>query len=501
MNTTRRLTLTGAWRVVQVSALIASLCHCGSQKKAAPPPEVAAKPSDTWRNDVPKAGPQPALHAPVPQKQTLSNGLTVLTHEKSGLPLLTAQVVIRSGSAQDPPKLPGLASFTAEMLRAGTLKRTAEAISKEVESRGTSIDIETDEDAITISVTALKENFDAVFEVVADVVQHARFVPEEVERTRRQRLESIRLSQDAPAYVANYVFRQALYGSHPYGHAPLGTREAIEKIKHHDLFGFYTHFFQPSNAGVVVVGDLPAAAAVKLVENRLGLWKGATEAQKAPPVPEPGKSEVLLVDRPDAPQSQLVLGMLAASRSDPDYYTLGVLNSILGGAFNSRINMNLREDKGYTYGARSYFDFMRGRGPFFVQTGVRTDATAPAIREVLREIDGIRQADVSDEELNNAKNRYILSLPGLFQGVDGISDNIATLFVYDLPLDNLQKIPEHVSAISKADVRRVAQKFLDPGQLIIVVNGDKAKIGESLDGLQRGAVRQTNAEGKTLSQK
>ncbi len=492
--------MTGAWRVVQVSALIAMLCHCGSQKKAAPPP-AAAPPSDAFRTEIPKPGPQPALHAPVPESHTLPNGLTVLTHEKTGLPLVSAQVVIRSGSAQDPPNLPGLASFTAEMLRAGTFKRTAEAISKEVESRGTSIDIETDEDAITISVTALKENFDAVFEVVADIVQHARFVPAEIERTRKQRLENIRLSQDAPAYVANYVFRQTLYGPHPYGHAPLGTREAIEKIKNHDLFAFYTHFFQPSNAGVVLVGDLPGAAAVKLVENRLGLWKGGTATRKPPPPSEPGKSEVVLVDRPDAPQSQLVLGMLAAARSDPDYYTLGVLNSILGGAFNSRINMNLREDKGYTYGARSYFDFMRGRGPFFVQTGVRTDATAPAIREVLREIDGIRQADVSDEELNNAKNRYILSLPGLFQTVDGIGDNIATLFVYDLPLDNLQKIPEHVAAITKADVRRVAQKFLDPGQLIIVVNGDKSKIGESLTGLQRGAVRQANAEGKPVSQK
>ena len=492
--------MTHTWRVVQVSVLIATLCHCGGQQKAAPPP-AAAPPSEAFRLEVPKPGPQPALHAPVPERHTLPNGLTVLTFEKSGLPLVSAQVVIRSGSAQDPAKLPGLASFTAEMLRGGTLKRTAEAISKEVESRGTSIDIETDEDAISISVTALKENFDEVFEVVTDIVQHARFVPEEVERTRRQRLESIRLSQDAPAYVANYVFRQALYGNHAYGHAPLGTREAIEKIKHHDLFGFYTHFFQPSNAAVVVVGDLPSAAAMKLVESRLGLWKGATQTQQAPTDAAPGKSEVVLVDRPDAPQSQLVLGMLAAARSDPDYYTLGVLNSILGGAFNSRINMNLREDKGYTYGARSYFDFMRGRGPFFVQTGVRTDATAPAIREVLREIDGIRQADVTDEELTNAKNRYILSLPGLFQTVDGISDNIATLFVYDLPLDNLQKIPEHVAAITKTDVRRVAQKFLDPGQLIIVVNGDKAKIGESLTGLQRGAVRQTNAEGRTLSQK
>lgn len=486
-------------------ALLGTALGCGSSKKDQAPaqPAPAATPAqadDAFRATPPAPAPAPALHAPVPVKRVLANGLTVLSVPKPGLPLVNLSVVIRSGSAQDPKGMEGLAGFTGEMLKAGTAKYKAEAVADETETRGVSIDVDVDEDAITVSTTSLKDNFAPVFDIVTDILQHAAFDPKEMEHERRMRLAALQQANDDPQRAATRVFRKVVYGDHPYGHTTLGTEAAIKKMGRKDLQSYFAKHFRPANAAVVVVGDLTVDEAVAEVEKRLGAagWKGAPGSQAAPAKPVELPAGLSLVPRPDAPQSQLFIGHLGAARSDPDYFGIVLTNAILGGLFNSRINMNLREAHGYTYGARSYFNFMRERGPFFVATGVRTDVTDLAIKEVLKEIDGMRTGEVTAEELANAKNRYSLSLPGYFQTVDGIAGMIANLYLFDLPLDYFQKLPDQINAVTAADVLRIAKSHLTPEKLSIVVVGDKSHVEAGLGDLQRGPVQLRDNEGNPL---
>lgn len=489
----------------------AGCSHSSSAADASPAPAAAqngnqasqptAKADDAFRLQVPVPGTKPELHAPVPVKKVLANGLTVLAVHKPALPLVSVALVVRSGSAQDPENMPGLAGFMGEMLKTGTDTRKAEQIDHDTEMRGAGLDVDVDEDAITVSTASLTENFGSVFDVLADVVQHTTFDPAEIKRVAEQRQNTLEEASKDPKHAAKRVFRKLVYGEHPYGHMPLGEAKSVTKISRNELKGFHAKHFRPANAGVIVVGDLSAENAFAEVEARLGKWKGAPKVQDAPKEPKALPAGLVLVSKAGAPQSQLVVGELAVKRADADYFPLVLCNAILGGLFNSRINMNLREDKGYTYGAHSYFDFMRERGPFFVATGVKTDVTDLAIREILKEIDKMRTSNVTEEELNNAKNRYSLSLPGYFQTVDGISGMMANLYLYDLPLDYFQQVPDRINAVSVADVRRVAEQHLHPEALSIVVVGDDNHVGPGLADLQRGPVQKRDAEGNVVATK
>ena len=481
--------------ILLVALTSALACSTSQEQHAVQAAPTSVKSASDFRNTMPVSGPQPALHAPIPTKHVLANGLTVYSVSKMGLPLVNVALIVRSGSAQDPTALPGLAGFVGEMLKTGTDSTKAEAIADAVESRGTSIEVDVDEDAITVGSTMLKDNFEPVFDVLADIAQHASFNSEEIKRVRSLREAGLKQAQDNPQQAAAQVFRRVVYGEHAYAHMPAGTLNTVKQVARKDLQTYFKRHFRPANAAVVVVGDLSNEDALAAVEKRLGSWKGETAAAPALGAPLEQKPEVTLVPRADAPQSQLMIGELGISRTDPDYFNMVICNAILGGLFNSRINMNLREDKGYTYGARSIFDFMRERGPFFVATGVRTNVTDLAIKEILKEIDTIRVSDVTAEELQNAKSRYSLSLPGYFQTVDGIASMMSTIYMFDLPLDYYQKVPERINAVTVADVRRVAEQHLQPEKLSIVVLGDKNKISTGLTNLQRGPVHERDATG------
>ncbi|MEE8410435.1 MAG: pitrilysin family protein [Myxococcota bacterium] len=446
----------------------------------------------------PPSGPAPVLRAPVPTRTILDNGLTVLTVHKSGLPLVSLALVIRSGSATDPADRLGVAGFVAEAMHTGTKTRTAEQIADEVETRGAALHASASEDSMTIEATALEANFPAVFDVLADVLINPKFDPQEIERVRRRRLGRLAQSMDDPRSTAGRVFRRVVFGDHPYGHRAIGHRKSLEKISRRDLKAFYGAHLRPSNVAVVIVGSLDDQTALEHVRRRLGSWKGGTGTSKPPSDAQDQAAAVILVDREEAPQSQLRIGHLGVKRSHPDYFSIVMCNAILGGLFNSRINMNLREDKGYTYGARSAFDFLRGRGSFVVATGVETGVTVPAIREILAEIETIRDADVSAEELINAKSRYSLSLAGYFQTVDAVASMIGNIYTYDLPLDYYQKLPEYIAGVSIEDVRRVAQTYLRPDNLSIVVVGDANEVKASLAELGRGDVQWRDAAGDPL---
>lgn len=473
------------WCASVVLSLTSVACATSTaQKKAADATVDAA-----FRTVRPQSAALPPLRVPVPTKVVLENGLTVMVLHKPGLPLIDIEVVVRSGSAADPRDRLGLANFTASMLKAGTTTRSSKAISEEIETRGATLGVRTDEDAIALNTTVLTENADPVLDIVADVLQHPAFDASEIQRVRQQVLTSLEQIKNDPTEAATAVFQDVVFGNHPYGHVMFGTRANVEKITRSDLQTFYAQHIHPANTAVIIVGDLTVEAATAAISKRLGGWKSTKGIVSAPPGP-PAQDEahVVVVDRPGAPQSQLRIGHLGVARNDPDYYALMMCNAVLGGLFNSRINMNLREDKGYTYGARSSFEFMRGPGAFVIGTAVRTDVTDASIREIIKEVAKIRQEDVKAEELEHAKSRYSLSLPGYFQTVQGIGRMVADIFLYDLPLDYYQQLPSHIQEVTVADVRRVAEQHLHESQMSIVVVGDRRMVEAGLTDLQRGPI-------------
>ncbi len=460
--------------------------------------EPTAAADEGFRAQAPEPGPVPPLVAPVPEKQQLANGLTVLVVPKSDLPLVHLRVIVKSGSAQDPADRPGLATFVGELLRSGTKKRSATQIAAEVELRGSSLHVDVDSDDTTVSFTALKENYLQVFDVLADVLTASTFASDEIERTRKLVLAAVAQEKQEPRAAAGRVYSRVVFGSHPYGRPATGDEKSVAKINQADLIKYFTTHFRPQNAAVVVVGDLTAAEARAVVEQRLGAWTGKPGVQPPPPAASMQPARMVVLDKPEAPQSQLRVGHLGVERAHPDFFAITMMNAILGGLFNSRINMNLRENKGFTYGARSYFDFRRSPGTFTVATGVRTDATVPALREVLLEIERIRKEPVAPAELQHAKNSYTLSLPGYFQNLSTVAGTVGNLYVYDLALDYYQRLPERIAAVTVGDVQRVAVDHLKPQDLSIVVVGSQQAVAAGLGELGRGQPQSVDADGNPL---
>ena len=458
-------------------------------------PAATAAGADSFRAEPPPPGPPPEFAVPVPERRVLENGLTMLVVSKRDLPLVHVGIVARGGSSADPAALPGLAGFFGDMLEAGTMTRSAQRLAEEIEALGASLRVEVDEDALFVGAVALTENSAAALEILADVVQRPAFLPEEIERVRRRRLAALAEERDDPDSLATRVFQQLIFGPHPYGHSVLGESEAIARIGRADLLAFAEHYLRPANVVILLVGDVAPAAAFAGVERCFGAWTGLVGPEPPPPAPRVQPPETVLVPRPEAPQSELRVGQLGVARSHPDYFNLLIMNAVLGGLFNSRINMNLREAKGYTYGAYSSFEFNRAPGAFVVQTAVRTDATVPAIREVLAEVDRMRREPVAAAELEDAKNSYALSLPAMFQTVDRLAAMMARIWIFDLPLDYYRQVPGRIRAVSADDVRRVASEHLDSEQLSIVVVGDPGQVGASLQKLGRGEVELWRSDG------
>jgi zinc protease len=464
-----------------------------------PPPAPAPAPvAQSFRASRPMAAPTPDFTPPIPTKTILPNGLTLLAVEKPGLPLISLTVLIKSGAAQDPANLPGLSGFLGEMLRSGTKSRNADKIADELETRGASLMVGADQDSMTMSLTALNENFDAVFEVVADMLQNPAFTSQEIERVRHRKLAALAQERDDPARTASRVFRRVLFDTHPYGHTALGDEAALKKIGRADLEAFFKAHVRPANAAIAVVGNLTTEEAKTKVLARLGTWKGKPGTTH-PPKPASDQTPVVtLVDRPGAPQSEIRVGELGLQRLHPDYFAVQMCNAILGGMFNSRVNLNLREDKGYTYGAYSSFEMWRSRGLFGVGSGVETSKTGLALVEVFKEIERMRKEDVSAEELAGAKQQYALSLPGYFENVNAIAAMATHLYLQDLPLDYYRTFAANVDEVTVADVRRVAETYLTPEALSVIVVGDAAKIDKDLTDLGRGPVVRRDASAALL---
>jgi len=443
------------------------------------------------RTHPPQPGPPAALKLPAIHKQKLSNGLAVWMVEDHKVPVAQVNLVVFSGTANDPPGKYGVASFTAAMLEEGAGSRSALEIADAVDYLGADLNTTTTPDLSAVRLHVPVARLAAALPIMADVALKPTFPREELDRQRQQRLTSLLQGRDDPPTIATVAFSRVLYGKgHRYGTPQMGTAETIKTFTSDDLRGFYTSTFRPDNATLLAVGDFDAAAFVPLVEKEFGSWKAAGNgaAEKLPVAEPPSGVQVFLVDKPGAPQSQIRIGSIGVPRSTPDYFPITVMNTILGGSFTSRLNNNLREVHGYAYGAGSGFDMRGGAGPFAASAGVQTDKTTEALKEFFNELNGILKP-VPADELARAKNYVSLRYPSSFETTGDISRRLEDALVYHLPDDYFSKYVQNIQAVTAADVQRVAQKYIQPGRVIVVVVGDLKTIEPGIRGLNLGPTR------------
>ncbi|MBB5368117.1 MULTISPECIES: pitrilysin family protein [unclassified Janthinobacterium] len=459
-------------------------------------PGTAINADEAWRNKVPAAGPAPAIHLPQGKSFTLANGLTVIYNSNPGVPLVSTQLVIKSGSGANPLAQPGLSSFTAQLLQEGTATRTAPQIADEVAQLGAFLGTGSGVDASFAQLTSLKATFPQALDLLADVVQHPQFPQAEVERQRASRIGELAQQRENAGAVAARVEAAALYGpKHPYGNIQLGTEAALKATTRADLQAFWQQHYVPNNAALIVSGDISEAELKALAEAKFGAWEAGTVAPSVHATPETTKARLILVDKPGAPQTAVRLSTIAVDRKTPDYAPLQVMNAALGGLFTSRLSNNLREEKGYTYGVRSQFQYRSQPGPFSIAAGVRTDVTGPAVSETFKEIRAMIAKPLTAKELSNARNSQVLSLPGQFETNASISASMANTYIYGLGLDYYSSLPQRFSSVTGKQVQEVVKKYLQPEKLIVIGVGDKAKIEPQLSKLKLAPVEVRDTEG------
>jgi predicted Zn-dependent peptidase len=484
-------------------ACVALATACASNRPLPPPPRapapVAAPPApagpEAWketpdapfREHAPEPGAPIVFHPPRIESFALKNGIRVLFVERHEIPVVSVRVVARTG-AGDVAARPGVLAFMGAMLEQGTEKRTALAVSDEYEAIGATHGAWADWDGAHAAVKVLTAQIDPALDLLSDVVLHAAFPQPEIERLRARSLASLQSEKTSPGAMASNAVAATLYGrTHPYGHSLSGREDDVKAIARADLVRAYGRVLAPSNVTLVVAGDVKREALASKLEAAFGAWKAAPVARGTRPgTPKGADARVVLVDRPGAPQSQVVLAEPGVPFPSPDRDALAVMNAILGGMFSSRINLNLREAHAYTYGARSHFIQRHGPGPFTAGGAIVRDKTVPAIEELLHEINAMRDGDVTAEELADAKEAIKLAMPGRFETVSDVTGALADLAVYDLPIDEYASRPARIEAVTAADVKRVAQAHLHPGRMKVVVVGDRASLEPQLGALKLG---------------
>jgi zinc protease len=456
------------------------------------------------RSRLPEPGPVRPFAFPAIEKSTLSNGLGVWTVHHPQVPIVSLMLLVRRGSAADPPGQEGLAAITADMLDEGSGERSAIEMHEALGRLGAHFDTDIGSDAVVFSTTALSRFTDRVLDLLADVVVRPALRESDFSRVRQLRLHRLTQLRDVPSAVADRAFLKLLYGVHPYAHPPFGTEAALATMTADDVRAFHATRLGPSVSTLIAVGDCRHADIKRFAASAFGEWRsdvvpafmpaGGAAPDDEKLAFEPGESlaaslpvRLAIVPRPRAPQSELRIGHVGVARDTPDYHALLVANAIVGGQFVSRINLNLREEKGFTYGARTAFEFRRMPGPFVLQVGVHTAATAEAIAESMRELRDIRGArPATDEEL-------ALGIAGLtrgyarnFETADQIARGVMQLALYDLPDDYFAAFVPAVERVTCADVSRVMTTHLDPDRLTTLIVGDLDAIGPDLRHLDLG---------------
>jgi len=438
---------------------------------------------------VPPLGAPVELRLPEQQKFTLPNGLAVRLVESHRLPIVAVRLVmLEGGAARDPAGLPGVANFTAAMVTEGTKTRSAIQLSDEIGFLGASLSAGASMDAAFVSGYALSRHLPKLLELLADVAMNPAFPPSDFARVQDQRKVSILQQRDQPGAIASKAFGKLFWGDHPYGQPAGGTEESVAGTTREELARFHADHWRPGAAELVVVGDVDAPSLRAELGKVLAAWKGSEPARPVSAELPVAKRRAVLVEKGSASQTFLILGMPGMARGNPDFIAAQVLFEVLGGGSSSRLFRDLREEKGYTYGLSARESAQKLAGVSYLGGSVRADATAQAIRDLLAQVNALRDVPVPEAELADSKDGIVRSLPGDFATVAGIAGRVAEQVVFALPDDWWARYPAQVRAVSAADVQRVARAFLDPEKLSTVMVGDTAVVKPQLDGLPIGEV-------------
>ena len=438
---------------------------------------------------------------PQPREADLPNGLHLIVLEDHRAPLVTFQLLVRgAGGYYDPAETPGLATFTAALMREGTAKRTSQQISEELERMAATLTVSAGMSATEASMngSALSENFPKLMEIAADVLQNPSFADRELALYKQRTGAQLVQQRSQPDFLADERFARQLYGSHPGGRvAP--SPEALKAVTREQLAEFHKARFLPDFAALAVAGDTTLDDVRKLVEANLAAWKkaGATEPAVSEP-PAPDAARVILVSRPNSVQTNLVVGAPGISRTSPDYDVLQVMNKVIGGGPTGRLFMHLREEKGYTYGAYSNLTATRYRGNWQASTEVRTEVTDPALRDLLAELTTMKDQPVPDKDLQIAKRAMVASFALSLESPQQMLGYYTTRWLYRLPADYWDKYPERVMAVTPAQVQAASKKYLDAARVQVVAVGDASKIKDLLS--KYGSLEVYDSEGKKISE-
>jgi len=468
-----------------------------------PYPELKAIPSDVDRSKLPEPGPAPEIKFPDLQKAQLKNGLKIILAERHSIPVVNFNLVVDAGYAADQFALPGTSKLTMEMIDEGTKKRTALQISEELSLLGASLGSGSDLDVSYVSLSALKNKLDESLDIYADVILNPSFPEEDFNRLKAQTLAAIQREKVTPTSMALRVFPKILYGeNHAYGNPMTGsgTEESVKNITREDLIKFHQTWFKPNNSTLVIVGDVTLDEILPKLEKLFDGWKpGNVPVKNISEVSHKENSVVYILDRPGSLQSLIFAGHIAPPSNDPDDIAIEMMNTIFGGAFTSRINMNLREDKHWSYGASSFLMGARGQRPFVVYASVQTDKTKESMIEIKKELEQIKTIKPpTEEELNKNKQNEILALPGTWETMRSVLGSIVTIVKYNLPDDYYQKYPQKLQQLSLDDVKRATDRVIQPDKLVWVIVGDRSKIEKGIRELGYGEIHFVDSDGNLI---
>jgi len=439
------------------------------------------------RSRLPEPGPARPFAFPSIEKSVLPSGLRVWTVRHPQVPVVAIVLLVVRGASSDPAGKDGLAALTADMLDEGSGHRSAIEMHEALARLGAQFDTDIGSDATAVSVTTLARVADGALALLADVVARPALRDGDFDRVRQLRLHRLKQLRDSPGAVADRAFLKLIYGADPYGHSPIGSEASLASLTVADVRGFHAQRIRPSAATLIAVGDCDHESMARLARGVFGDWSGVAAGDTPPSQHLPPPTRLCVVPRPGAPQSELRIGHVTVARDTPDYHALAVANTILGGQFVSRINLNLREDKGFTYGARTAFEFRRRPGPFVLQAGVQTAVTARAIEESIGEIAGMRgERPVTDEELAFGVATLTRGYARNFETADQLARAVMQLSLYDLADDYYAQFVPRIEAVTREEVSRVMARHLDPQRLTTLVVGDLGSIGQDLGRLGMG---------------
>ena len=450
--------------------------------------------------------PQPApprdYHFPAFERRALPNAVRLIVAPVRKLPVVTVRAVVEAGAMMEPAGREGVAHLTAAALLEGTERLDGEELAERFERLGASVEADATWDSAVLEMTVLADRLPEAFALFAEVLRAPRFPEREVLRLRAERLAELLNQRAEPRGLADEMFERVLYApASRYSVPQDGSEASVGALGRAEVEAFYRARYRPGGTTLVVAGDVSAADAAALAERTLGDWHGGAPDQPAVVLDRPARavSAVHIVAKPDAPQSELRIGHVVIPRAHPDYFAVLVMNSVLGGLFSSRINLNLREVHGYTYGAWSGFDWRRGSGPFVVSSAVKSDVTDAAAREVLAEIDRLRADPIGSDELSLATSYLAGVFPIRYETTAAIAQALTAMLVWGLPADYFDTYRANVAAVSLPDVLHAAERYLRPDALQLLVVGDPGAVVAPLRALDFGPVTVYDAEGAAVA--